>query len=460
MRAMLLMFVLVLAAAGRTEAQCPPVWQEVGETSPFGALAGQCAFDDNRHVLVAVTPGGATIEWAGTAWILRSDNWPVGRYGAAAAYRPSTGEVLLHGGIVSGASVPTNALWSWAGAGWTLASSNGPARTEHAVCMDTSRDALVLFGGSVTSEYTKHAGDTWEFVAGRWHLRSEEGPVARVEHAMVFDSHRSRVVLFGGEIRDGLGQRITMQDTWEWDGLNWSRRAETSPFGSRRGFAMVYHEARRRTWLIGGQSASALVGDVWEWDGAAWTPFETSGLTPRREHVAAYAREEEAVIVLSGYAANGDAIPTRVSKMALQPGPFVVSHPTSSTVCLGETITMQVSTSDSPSLNYQWRRNAQDLPNTNSPTLTIPQCTMADAGEYDCVISNACGSATSNTATVRVLPDLRPSGTVDTADLTLFLLFYGFQGTTSADLNGDGIVSTPDLVIFLGGFGQSCDAAR
>lgn len=278
---------------------------------------------------------------------------------------------------------------------------------------------------------------------------------------MSFDSHRNVCVLFGGGGQDGLGGGLEYTDTWEWQGSTgqWTLRQAQAPMGGRGLAAMVYHRQRQKTWLIGGTNqGGSETGDVWEWDGATWTSLATSGLQPRNGHKAAYVEADGSVLVWGGH--GSVPISRKVVRLVVPSAPTVATDPTPQTACFGLPLSLSVTAGVGDSLNYQWRRNAQDLPNTNSPTLTIPQCTMADAGEYDCIISNACGSATSNTATVRVLPDLRPSGTVDTADLTLFLLFYGFQGSTSADLNGDGIVSTPDLVIFLGGFGQSCDAAR
>jgi len=139
------------------------------------------------------------------------------------------------------------------------------------------------------------------------------------------------------------------------------------------------------------------------------------------------------------------------------PPPLTVDQdPSNETVCLGSPITLTIVPNSTSNVQFQWRRNLQDIPGQDLPTLTIQQCMMSDAGWYDCVISNPCGTATSDSAMVRVLPDLRPNGQVDTGDLTLFLAFFGFTTPSIADLNGDGLVNTADLVPFLGAFGQSC----
>ncbi len=65
-----------------------------------------------------------------------------------------------------------------------------------------------------------------------------------------------------------------------------------------------------------------------------------------------------------------------------------------------------------PPITYQWSRNGTPLPNatgtltreTNTPTLTVPRVTTADAGAYTLTVTNAFGSATSAPAALYVAP--------------------------------------------------------
>jgi hypothetical protein len=50
--------------------------------------------------------------------------------------------------------------------------------------------------------------------------KQDVGPSARSDVAMVFDAARNRVVLFG---RAGAGTATPFNDTWEWDGENWTQ---------------------------------------------------------------------------------------------------------------------------------------------------------------------------------------------------------------------------------------------
>lgn len=84
----------------------------------------------------------------------------------------------------------------------------------------------------------------------------------------------------------------------------------------------------------------------------------------------------------------------------------ITQHPQSQRVCAGTQVQFTVSATGN-NLTYRWRRNGQDLPGGNSVTLTINPVTLQSGGNYDCVVSGACGSPqTSNTAvlTVDTLP--------------------------------------------------------
>ncbi|MCB0762821.1 MAG: hypothetical protein KDC12_14940 [Flavobacteriales bacterium] len=53
--------------------------------------------------------------------------------------------------------------------------------------------------------------------------------------------------------------------------------------------------------------------------------------------------------------------------------------------------------------------------------------------------------------------DFNNSGSVNTADLLLFLGGFGCTSACPHDLNGDDVTNTADLLLFLGFFGNSCE---
>lgn len=88
--------------------------------------------------------------------------------------------------------------------------------------------------------------------------------------------------------------------------------------------------------------------------------------------------------------------------------PAVTMDPIDSTVCPGAAVTFEVSALGSPTLTYQWRRDMNPISGATSPTLMLPSVLAADAGAYDCIVSNGCGDATSASAqlVVQSLPQV------------------------------------------------------
>jgi len=102
---------------------------------------------------------------------------------------------------------------------------------------------------------------------------------------MVYDTHRNRLVLFGG-----IQTLLWLGDTWEWDGgTAWQLRAQTGP-PVRHGHGMAYDPQRRRVVLFGGAGFQSRLNDTWEWDGTTWTQVPaTISPSPRQGQVMATA---------------------------------------------------------------------------------------------------------------------------------------------------------------------------
>src|SRR5262249_8994168 len=137
-------------------------------------------------------------------------------------------------------------------------------RTRHAVAFDLQRARTVLFGG-YDSSFVYHA-DTWEWDGVVWTRRAPaNSPAVRIGGAVAYDLVRGCPVLFGG----GGSGSVLLADTWEWDGTNWLQRLPAqSP--SARGGALAFDLARNRTVLFGGGTASSVFADTWEWGGTNW----------------------------------------------------------------------------------------------------------------------------------------------------------------------------------------------
>lgn len=122
-----------------------------------------------------------------------------------------------------------------------------------------------------------------------WTQRSNFGPSPRAFHGTAYDSNRRRVVLFGGS-RNQPG--TFFGDTREWDGSYWTQMDDIGP-APRSGHAMSYDSNRRVTLLFGGtivgaNAAGANANDTWQWDGEEWTQLADSGPSARFSHAMAF----------------------------------------------------------------------------------------------------------------------------------------------------------------------------
>jgi uncharacterized protein (TIGR03437 family) len=84
---------------------------------------------------------------------------------------------------------------------------------------------------------------------------------------VAYDSARGQVVLFGGQLI-----LSPLNDTWVWDGSNWTEESpQTSP-SPRFGIAMAYDSVHDETVLFGGTTLSEDFSDTWTWIDAALPP--------------------------------------------------------------------------------------------------------------------------------------------------------------------------------------------
>ena len=83
--------------------------------------------------------------------------------------------------------------------------------------------------------------------------------------------------------------------------------------------------------------------------------------------------------------------------------PSITTQPANQTVSVGQTATFSVTAAGAGPLAYQWQRGESNVSGANSSTYTTPATTTADNGaQFQVVVTNAAGSATSSGATLTV----------------------------------------------------------
>ncbi|HEY2466316.1 MAG TPA: hypothetical protein VGI45_00570 [Terracidiphilus sp.] len=178
-------------------------------------------------------------------------------------------------------------------------------RNAHAMIYDSHRRVVLLFGGA---DATSVRGDTWQWDSGKrvWQFVTAVGPSARTFPAFAYDERRHEGILFGGNrvlFGDGSEKDSFLGDTWRFRNNQWTSVAVNGP-AERAEAAVAYDRKRRRIVLFGGYrrraGATERFGDTWEWDGHGWKRVAVDGPSPRNSAAMAYDDRLHEVILFGG----------------------------------------------------------------------------------------------------------------------------------------------------------------
>ncbi|MFO1078535.1 MAG: kelch repeat-containing protein [Planctomycetota bacterium] len=281
-------------------------WQQPG-AAPL-ARAGHYAFFDAARGRTTVL-GGQTgpTSYGDDVWQFDGASWfamrttaaarlPTPRSYGGACQCPGGGFLVFGGNETSGGLPPATLRWD---ANTTAFSALTPAvspppRWITAMVYDSLRNRVVLFGGG---DAQGPLGDTWEFDGTNWTQRSPaQSPTPRANHVMAFDAVRGRTVLFGGHDFQSLN------DTWEFDGTNWFYPTQFFNPSPRHNAMMAYDEQRGVTVLFGGKSDAGIVNnEVYQWNGTAWfVPSLPLSPAPRELGSLTYDRQRGNLVLVGG----------------------------------------------------------------------------------------------------------------------------------------------------------------
>ena len=247
---------------------------------------------------------------------------PAQRNHARMVYDPLEKSTLLFGGEsmfdpATQITYDSEETWIWNGARWTqvFPANHPPSRSAHGMVYDSTRDRIVLFGGrraktTFDGDITL-LNDTWIWNGTDWsQISTPHAPDPRQLMAMMYDPTRDRIVLYGGTKRTADGKAGSFEatyDTWEFDGTDWTRVADTEPKVKFPNLA--YDVARNQTILVGVDDAVKTL--MYSYDTAAHT---WNKLTPEKlpdcanDAVMVYRARTQEVVLLGGVCTVADDI--------------------------------------------------------------------------------------------------------------------------------------------------------
>ena len=189
--------------------------------SPSARRGHATAFDSSRSEMILFGGDGLndTWIWTGTdsTWAQRTPPLsPSVRGGHSLTFDPSKREAVLFGGGAppsGGTEIMSGELWAWSGstATWTKRVIGGltpTPRRGHAMVFDSLRSQLLMFGGGINSNGLGGNAETWALVGTppKWTLRTPlVSPGASANHGMAYDESRNEAITFGGGYTLALG---------------------------------------------------------------------------------------------------------------------------------------------------------------------------------------------------------------------------------------------------------------
>jgi len=339
---------------------------------------------------------------------------------AAMVYDSARKRFVLFGGVDS--SQYFDQTWVYTNNGvlgaWALLNppNRPPARAGHAMVFDTQRNVVVLFGGEnlqLPGQFTfKQYEDTWEFDGNNWTQRSPANhPVRRVRHSMAWDGARQVTVLFGGT-RPPDSDPFTIDeynDTWEWNGTDWVQVQLPSVPLARQQHALAYDSQRGKVVMFGGTSGnlSGMGDDTDDYSGpAGWSSLFTSGPPPRARHAMVYDSFRGRMVLFGGASGStqyGDTWELIVN------GPTFTQRPLDTNTFPCATVSLTATATGVGPLQYQWLRDGFPLSDegrisgATTNKLVINGVRVSDDGAYQLAVISACGTNTSSSARLKVL---------------------------------------------------------
>ncbi|HEX3067032.1 MAG TPA: kelch repeat-containing protein [Thermoanaerobaculia bacterium] len=278
-RSLLFSFLTLLAANGAF-AVSPSARYEtrmVWDTAIHRAVlfGGLTALDAGTKIAYEL---GDTWQWTGTRWIETFPaHSPSARSGHLMVYDSARNRIVVFGGRHGKTNL--NDTWSYDGNDWTqLFPPTSPSVRElTGQAYDSARDRIVMFGGYLQTysadgnkltETPLH--DTWEFDGTTWKQILSDGPNV-IRPTLEYDPVRKQTIMIAAE----PDKSATQMYAWDPVAAKWNQLTPSVLPACALGGEMTWQNSDNTILYTGAVCAdSASTEDTYEWDGTNWTKID------------------------------------------------------------------------------------------------------------------------------------------------------------------------------------------
>ena len=246
-------------------------------------FGGRTAIDSGTKTAYELSD---TWEWTGNRWIQRFPTHnPPARGAESMVFDSTRNRVVIFGGRQ--AKLNLNDTWSYDGNDWTqlLPASSPPIRELGGAAYDSTRDRIVLFGGMLQT-YSADGKtltetplkDTWEFDGTNWKQILTDGPTV-YKPMLEYDPVRKQTIMLGFNDNTNVA---TLMYAYDPVAAKWNQLTPTLLPACANEAAMAWQGSNNTILLTGGVCPTSTgTEDTYEWDGTNWTKIELTVVAGR-----------------------------------------------------------------------------------------------------------------------------------------------------------------------------------
>lgn len=425
-------------------------WSAVGAGLPGGARAlgiyddgtGASLYAGGDFNLGSGAVSDYVARWDGSAWVAVGTGLD-GPAHSLVSFDSGGGAELYVGGAFSNAGgSPASHLASWNGTSWTAAGAGTDGPIHALETFDAGSGTTLIVAGSFATAGASAASHVASWNGTAWSALGA-GVNAPARALAKFPSAMSPDLYVGGSF--STAGSVTAPAVARWNGSSWTSvgaGANAGLFETPEVLALLDLEATSSRGLILGGTFDGAggFGDL-SANVARWTDLDpeilgapvgdsicegdpitlsvsVEGNAPlayqwRKDGVDLPGETASSLTLASAVLADAGSYDVEVSNfcgavtstpvdLLVEAEPAVLSAPSALQVCVGAGASFSVVADGLPPITYQWRLNGANLPGATSDTYSLGAVSIADAGDYDVLVTDACSTVATSAATLTV----------------------------------------------------------